>query len=154
MEPTSVVLTGAYRDAIFEEIEFVFESARNLPFMLAHGAASVSDRDEARDLIWRLQVAARLLDQLGWQQSGNRDRYVLELDEDLDRFAARIESYALLALEDNRRGLLDGNDEVRATARRLIDTDLDAFAAARVVRGAFTIGRGLEPPAAQPPEAT
>ena len=137
----SVILTRAQRDAIFEEIEFAFESARDLPFMLEHGLESLCDRRDARDLIWRLQVAARLLDQLGWQERGNRDGYVLELDADVDRFAARIESYARIALEDNRRGLLDSNDEVRATARRLIDVDLDALDAALVVRSAFRVAR-------------
>ncbi len=145
-----VILTRAQRDAIFEEIEFAFESARDLPFMLEYGADSICDRRDARELIWRLQVAGRLLDQLGWQERGNRDGYVLEVDADVDRFAARIESYALIALEDNRRGLCDSNDEVRATARRLIDVDLDALEAALVVRAAFKVARALETSAARP----
>ncbi len=140
-ESTTIMLTRAHRDAIFEEIEFAFESARDLPVMLEHGAHNIFDRHEARDLIWRLQVATRLLEQLGWQRDGERDGYVLEVDEDVDRFAERIESYALVALNDNRRGLRDGNSEVRASARRLIDTDLDTLAAARVVRTAFRIAR-------------
>jgi hypothetical protein len=146
----SVILTRAQRDAIFEEIEFAFESAGDLPFMLEHGRHSLCDRRDAREIIWRLRVAGRLLDQLGWQERGNRDGYVLELDADIDRFAARIESYALTALEDNRRGLLDSNDEVRATARRLIDVDLDALEAALVVRAAFRVARGVEAAPAQP----
>jgi len=144
MEATSVVLTRAHRNAIFEEIDFAFQCARDLPFMLEHGADSICDRRDARDLIWRLQVAARLLDQLGWQQSGDRDGYVLEVDADVDRFAARIESYALAALEDSRRGLLAGSEQERATARRLIDGDLDALEAARVVRTAFKLARSLD----------
>ncbi len=134
-----MMLTRAHRDAIFEEIEFAYESARDLPLMLEHGAHSSFDRHQARDLIERLEVATRLLDQLGWQQDGERDRYVLEVDADVDRFVARIERYALVALRDNRRGLLDGRNEVRASARRFIDIDLDALAAARVVRTAFRV---------------
>lgn len=149
-QPICVTLTRVHRDAIFDEIDYVFESGRDLPFMLEHGAYSTCDRHEARDLIWRLQVAARLLDQLGWQRNGDRESYVLEVDAGIDRFAARIESYALVALEDNRRGLLEGDDEIRATARRLIDIDLDALKAARVIRAAFRVARGLEEAVAQP----
>src|SRR5438477_13029636 len=101
----SVVLTSAHRDAIFEEIVFTFESAGDLPFMLEHGAESARDREDARDLVSRLRVAAGLLDQLGWQPSGDRDGYVLEVDGAVDGFAARIESFALAGLEYNRRGL-------------------------------------------------
>jgi hypothetical protein len=136
-DPTHVVLTLAQRDAMFEEVAFTFEAARDLPFLLEHGAESVGERSDARDLIWQLQVALRVLDQLGWQQSGNRPGYVLEIDADIDRFAARIERYALVALEANRQGLLEGDEEQRATARELIDNDLDALEAVRLVRSAY-----------------
>jgi hypothetical protein len=122
---------------IFEQIEFAFESARDLPLMLEHGADSVWDRVYTRDVIWQLGVAVRMLDQLGWQRAGNREGYVLDVDADVDRFVAEIERDALAALEDSRQGLLDGNDEVRASARRLIDDDLDALDAARTVRTVF-----------------
>jgi hypothetical protein len=149
-EPTSIILTRAHRDAIFEEIGFAFDAARDLPLMLEHGAYNIYDRREARDVIWRLEVAARLLDQLGWERDGNREGYVLEVDEDVDRFVARIESYALAALADNRRGLLEGNEEIRARVRRLIDTDLDALEAARVVRTAFRITPDQKHPESPP----
>jgi hypothetical protein len=136
-KPTSVILTRAHRDAIFEEIEFAFESACDLPFMLEHAPESPVDSDDARDVVTRLRVAVGLLDQIGWQRSGDRDGYLLEVDEAVDWFAAGIERFALAALEDNRRRLLAGEDEVGATARRLIDADLERLMAARVVRTAF-----------------
>jgi hypothetical protein len=136
-EPTHVVITRAQRDAIFEEIDFAFECACELPLLLEYGPKSIGDRGYTRDLIWLLQVSLRLLDQLGWQRSGNRPGYVVEVDADVDRFAARLERYALVALEDNRRALLDGDVELRETARQLIDNDLDALEAARIVRAAY-----------------
>jgi hypothetical protein len=139
--PIHVQLTRAQRDAIFQEIAFAFECAADLPLMLEYGTGNITDRVEARDLIWRLQVAIALLDQLGWRETGDRDGYVLEVDTDVDEFAARIERYALVALEDNRRGLLAGSAELRATARRLIDVDLDALGAARTVQSAFRVAR-------------
>jgi hypothetical protein len=131
---TSILLTRTQRDAIFEEIKLAFDSACELPFMLDHAAESTVDSDDARDLITQLQVAVGLLDQIGWQRSGDRDSYLLEVDEDVDWFAARIETFALATLEYNRGGLLAADDEVSANARRLIDADLDTLIAARVLR--------------------
>lgn len=136
-KPTSVILTRAHRDAIFEEIEFAFESACDLPFMLEHAPESTVDSDDARDLIRRLQVAVGILDQLGWQRSGDHDGYALEVDEAVDWFAERIECFALAALEYNSRGLLPGENQFSAAARRLIDADLEKLKAARIVRTAF-----------------
>lgn len=132
-----ITLTRAQRDVIFEEIEFVFESARDLSFMLEHGAESICDRIYARDLISRLGIASRILDQLSWRPGGDRDSYLLEVDAEVDSFVERIERYALAALEDMRPGLTDADDHIRASARRLIDFDLDALDAARTVRAAF-----------------
>ncbi len=138
---------------VFEQIEFAFESAHDLPSMLAHGAESRWDRSYATELIWQLGVAARMLDQLGWERRGTRKRYVLDVDVDVDRFVAQIQRYALAALEDGRRGLLETDDETRAIARQLIDVDLDALEAARVVRTAFSLeGARDETSAAQPAE--
>lgn len=138
---------------VFDQIEFAFESAHDLPLMLAHGAESRWDRAYSRDLIWQLGVAARMLDQLGWERRGSRARYVLDVDADVDRFVAQIQCYALAALEDSRRGLLEDDHEVRAIARQLIDVDLDALEAARVVRTVFKLaGTRDEAPAAQPIE--
>jgi hypothetical protein len=136
-EPTTVVLTLAQRNAIFQEIDFAFESARDLPFLLEYGAENIGDRMDARDLIWALQIAVRLLDQLGWRETGNRPGYVLDVDADTDRFAARMERYALVALEANRRGLLEDDEEQQASARQMIDGDLDTLEAARVIREAY-----------------
>lgn len=134
-------LTRAQRDAVFEEIAFAFECAASLPLMLEHGSHSLADRVDARELIWQLRVALRLLEQLGWQDKGNRDGYVLEVDEEVDQFAAGIERYALVALRDNSEGLVAHSDEVSAKVRRLIDADLDALGAARAVRDAFEFAR-------------
>jgi hypothetical protein len=147
-QPTRVILSRAHRDAIIDEVAFAFESASDLSFMLEHGAENSCDRDDARDLIWRLLAAVRLLDQLGWHMSGNQDNYVLEVDADIDRFAARLESEALGALKDNHPGLFANDDAVRAAARRLIDVDLDALSAAQAVRGGFKIARAPEAVAA------
>jgi hypothetical protein len=133
----TAVLTRAQRDVVFEQIEFAFESAHDLPFMLEHGSESGWDRSYATDLIWQLGVAARILEQLGWERRGTRERYLLDVDADVDRFVAQIQHYALAALEDSRRGLLETDDETRAIARRLIDVDLDALETARVVRTVF-----------------
>jgi hypothetical protein len=150
----SVALTPAHRDAIFEEIVFAFDCAGDLPFMLDHGAESPRDRDDARDLVSRLHVAVGLLDQLGWQRKGDRERYVLEVDEAVDWFAARIESFALAGLEYNRPGLFAGDDRVRARTQRLIDADLEKLRAARVVRAAFRVARELEASATQSPRTS
>ncbi len=148
-DPISVVLTPAHRDAIFEEIEFAFDCAGDLPFMLEHGADNERDRDDARELISRLHVAAKLLDQLGWQRTGGRDGYVLEVDDAVDGFASRMESFALAGLEYNRGGFSADDDRVRATTRRLIDADLEKLGAARAVRSAFKVGRHLAARAAR-----
>jgi hypothetical protein len=145
---TTAQLTRTQRDAIFEQIAVVFEFAGDLPWMLAHGSQNMCDRIYARDLIDQLVVAVRILDQLGWQPRGNRDGYVLEIDAGVDRFVAAIERDAVAALEDSRQGLLDGSDDIRASARQRIDRDLDALAAARLVR---TVFRAATPPAAELP---
>ena len=150
----SVVLTPSHRDAIFDEIVFAFESAGDLPFMLEHGAESTRDREDARDLVSRLHVAVGLLNQLGWERTGDREGYVLEVDEAVDWFAARIESFALAGLEYNRGGLFAGDDRVRASTQRLIDADLEKLRAARVVRAAFKVARELETSVTQPPGAS
>jgi hypothetical protein len=138
--PATAVLTRTQRDVVFEQIEFAFESAHDLSFMLEHSAESRWDRTYALELIWQLGVAARMLEQLGWERRGTRERYLLEVDADVDRFVAQIQRYALAALEDSRRGLLETDDETQAIARRLIDVDLDALEAARTVRSVFRFG--------------
>jgi hypothetical protein len=138
---TSVVLTRAHRDALLEEIQFAFACAGELPFMLEHAAHNAGDRVEARELVWRLRVGVRLLDQLGWQRKGEQDRYVVEVDEDIDRFAAGIAMFALASLEDSRRGLLDGDADAQTDARHVIDLDLDVLDAVRVVRTAFQLAQ-------------
>jgi hypothetical protein len=140
-KPTSVVLTRAHRDAIFDEIQFAFELAGDLPIILEHFPGSLVDREDAHRLVTHLQVAVRLLDQIGWRQSGDRDRYVIQVDEDVTCFAAWIESRALASLDFNRRGLLAGRDEVGRSVRHVIDADLEKLQAARVLRTAFMIGR-------------
>lgn len=152
--PVSVILTPAHRDAILEEIEFAFESAGDLPFMLEHGGENKCDRDDARELIARLRVAVELLDQLGWQRTGNRDGYVLEVDEGVDWFASRIESFALAGLEFNRQGCSAGADGVRTTTRRLIDADLEKLSAARLVRAAVKVARDADASGTQQSDAT
>lgn len=132
-EPTSVILTTVQRDAIFKEIEFAFDCAGDLPFLLEHGAENGCDRDDARDLVTRLQVAIQLLDQLGWQPSGDRDSYVVDVDETVDWFATRMASYALAGLEHNRGGPVAGDDRTQAATRELIDADLEKLGAARVL---------------------
>jgi hypothetical protein len=142
-DPMSVVLTPAHRAAILEEIEFAFESAGDLTFMLERAPGSQRDQDDARDLISRLHIAVRLLDQLGWERSGDRDGYLLEVDEGVDWFAERIESFARAGLEYNRPGLLAGDERTRATTRRLLDADLAKLRAARVLRTAYKLRRWL-----------
>lgn len=144
----SVVLTPAHRDAIHEEIEFAFESAGDLLFMLEHGDESERDRDDARDLVARLHVAVGMLDQLGWERRGEGDGYVLEVDEAVDSFAARIESFAIASLKYNRPRLFASDDSVRETTQRLIDADLEKLRAARKIRTAFRVTRELKVSAA------
>jgi hypothetical protein len=150
----SVVLTPAQRDAIFEEIVFAFDSAGDLPFMLEHAAEGERDREDARDLASRLHVAVALLDQIGWQARGDREGYVLKVDEAVDAFAARIESFALAGLEYNRKGLFAGEDHVRESTQRLIDADLEKLRAARVLRAGFKVARELEASVMQPRRAS
>jgi hypothetical protein len=150
----SVVLTPAHRDAIVEEIEFAFESAGGLTFMLEHGSESARDRDSARELISRLNVALALLDQLGWQPHGTRESYVLEVDAAIDEFAAWIECCARAGLEYNRTGLVAADERVRASAQRLIDADLEKLRAARVIRTGFRVARTLDASLTPPIQAS
>jgi hypothetical protein len=150
IQRTSIILTRAQRDAIFEEIQLTFESACELPFMLEGAPESTVDSDDARDLIMQLRVAVRLLDQIGWHETGDRDSYVLEVDDAVDWFAARIESFVLATLDYNRGGLLAADDEASATARRLIDADLEKLAAARILRTPSLLARALRPSPAVP----
>ena len=108
------------------------------------------DRQWLRTIAWRLTVCARLLDQLGWQEHGDRDGYELAVDEDIERFMAHLGQSARQALEGGRKGLLaprqayagyEMTDEEweqhRAAVRELVDIDLDAIDAARIVQTAF-----------------
>ena len=138
---TRVILTRAQRNAIFEEIEFAFESACDLPFMLEHAPQSTVDTDDARDLVTGLQAAVGLLDQIGWERQGDRDRYAVEVDADVDTFAARIETFALAGLQYNGQGMPTSADQGSPSVRRLIEADREKLAAARALRTAFMIAR-------------
>lgn len=104
------------------------------------------DEDGARARIDRLAACLRLLDQIGWQQHGNRESYRVELDDDTARFIQRMGKVARRTLEDARRDLTVLRDpdeqatyyaDVVETAWRLIDLDLDAISAAGIVRDAL-----------------
>jgi hypothetical protein len=148
----SVVLTATQRDAILEEIEFVFELAGDLPFMLEHANESERERDDARELVSRLHVSVSLLDQLGWEPRGERDSYVVEVDDAVESFADRMERFARAGLEHNRPRLVSSDERVRATTRRLIDADLEKLRAARVLRTAFRVTRKLDASLMQSPQ--
>lgn len=134
-----VTLTLAHRDAVYEEIAFVFDSARQLSLYLTASEHDVSDRQWTRDLAERFATAVRLLDQLGWHERGDRLGYVLEVDADIARFMERLEGHATDALEDGRWELAsdDWSGVDRPATIRQIDIDLDALNAARLVQAAY-----------------
>jgi hypothetical protein len=135
-QPT-VTLTREHRDAIRDDIELIFSGAGDLRFYLRR-AKDPAEADNARELLWRLEVCTRLLDQLGWQRHADQDTYRLDVDADVARF---MEWFGERAREDLLAERADWphltDEDQRESARRIIDADLDAVDAARLVREAF-----------------
>jgi hypothetical protein len=120
----TVVLTREHRDAVWDAVE---------THMGAGGlATSRGDRGRLRREIRALTVCGRLLDQLGWQQHGDRDAYQLEVDADIAWFMQEVAERTRGCLEDSRPGLVHGG----RGHRRRVDKDLDVMDAARLVRDA------------------
>jgi hypothetical protein len=147
----TVTLTREHRDAIYQEIVSVVHLGSDLHLYLADAECDARDRAELLDVVGRLSVCVRLLEQLGWKKRGDRDSYELEVDEDVARFMEHVDRHARGALEDDKEAALQPSDayaaygftftaaewtEEFATRRALINTDLDGIDAARIALAA------------------
>jgi hypothetical protein len=123
-QQSDATLTRAQRDAVHEHIGHVFAGEGDgLEFAVARG-----DRPRVRSAIWRLGVGVRMLDQLGWEEDGDRDSYRLELDDDIAAFMEELGRHGDAALQDDLRP---------GEPQSLIDIDRAMIDAARVVKAAI-----------------
>jgi hypothetical protein len=149
-QPVRVTLTREHRDAIYEEIESVVGLSSDLHIYHRDAEFDLDDRRAFADIVWRLDVSVRLLEQLGWQVRGDRDSYELQVDADVARFMEKLDKHMRGALEEDREAVLSPADarlrygvteeewaEEIESRRRLIDLDLDGIDAARIVREAY-----------------
>jgi hypothetical protein len=150
---SSVVLTREHRDPIYEEIVSVIHLGDDLPIYLTRGEFDTSDRDWLKAVNRKLAACTRLLDDLGWEQQGNRDSYELEVDQDIAQFMEELDRGARGALKDDSVNVSSRERDAAARVgvtftdeqwaeklrcrRRLVDVDLDSISAARVVRDAW-----------------
>lgn len=160
--PSVVVLAEARADRVppirlgkyvrFSEEELLerCQACRRRPRPTTDDAANgqPEHRELARQIIWRLSVSERVLDQIGWEIHGTADTYALELDSEIVALLDYIDTSAQGCIEANR-GWLGPRDprsfytpaehEAGAKqARRAMDIDLDAIDAVRLVREATT----------------
>jgi hypothetical protein len=140
----TVTLSREHRNAIRDHITGYFDEAADL----AELDRRPEYRELARQIIWRLSVSERVLDQIGWQPCATGDTYTLEPDSGIMALLDYIDKSAHGTIEDNR-GWLSPRDpgspytpeeyeDGAASARRMIDVDLDAIDAVRLVREATT----------------
>ena len=154
MTTVTISITREQRNAVWEEIESLMYAGDDLPldFASAAGEGAHACRDWIKALAWRLPIAVRLLDQLGWQQRGTCDNYALEIDEHVARFMAGLEQRALEYLADNSRDpeperaaaakhghALTDEEWAEREARRYsqVDSGLDCLDAARCAQAAY-----------------
>ena len=140
MQHPRVTLTREHRDAIREHISGYFHSGPDLALL----DTRPDNQDEARDIILRLSRSVRVLDQIGWQHDGTCDTYTLELDPETIRLLEYIDASARGSIHVNRDWLQprqpgsrltpEQYEDDAASARRMIDIDLDAVDAVRLVR--------------------
>jgi hypothetical protein len=133
----SIQLTREQRDAIYEEVENVMNAGGDLGVLFRRGPDQ-DDREWVLRFHRRLQAAIRLLDQVGWNRTGVRDSYALEIDADLVQFMCEMEGHALDALEDDRRDLDPADAEDLAVSCHLVDLDLAALSVARRAQAAYS----------------
>jgi hypothetical protein len=154
----TVTLTREHRDAIYEEINGVIHQGSDLHMYFADAEFDMEDRDWIRAFSRKLPVCLRLLDQLGWQQRGDRNSYTLDVDDDAARFMQDLDRHARDALEDDRVCMLEDRaagrrEEYRwrwgvtftdqewaeklCEGQRVVDRDLDVIDAARIALAAY-----------------
>jgi hypothetical protein len=127
-----MTLTREHRDAIWRHINLDISLSADLEYYV-----NDEDKLESREIVWRLQMCLRLLDQLGWREDDSRATYRVEVDPDMARFMEVIADRAQGGLVDNRKLLYsehrqDNLHEVRGW----IDEELDTLDAARRARAA------------------
>lgn len=146
----TVALMREHRDAIYDEVESIVDSAGDFHMYLRDAAHDENDREWMTTMTWRLTVATRLLDELGWQEHGDRSAYQLTVDRDVARFMEGLERASRGALDDERKALAarpndrwayvptkDEWERDRAATRDLMDVYLDGIDAARIAQAAF-----------------
>ena len=97
LDPT-VTLSREHRDAIRDHITGYFDEAGDLPKL----DSQPEHRELARQIIWRLSVSERVLDQIGWEIHGTADTYALELDSEIVALLDYIDTSAQGCIEANR----------------------------------------------------
>ena len=135
----TVALTREHVAAIRSHIDCELTGAGDLKFHLQTG-----DTGRALGLLRALTASVRILDQIGWDHDNAGCR--LDLDDDTVWFMEHVEEASRGCLEHSRQALIDPqhpdepdgyHEELVRDARRLVDIDLDAIDAARLVREAL-----------------
>jgi hypothetical protein len=94
----SVTLSRLQRDGVREHIGHIISRDGN---SLDVGGV---DREIAMTAIGHLIGGFRILEQLGWQEHGDRDAYTLEVDDDLAAFMGELGRQADEAVMDDLQG--------------------------------------------------
>jgi hypothetical protein len=127
----AIVLDGAQRDAVYGFVVSDLADAGSLAAALEAGEAK-----RAEWLRRNFEQAARLLDQIGWEKTGSRQRYVVELgDADVLALFGRLHERASRVIDD----------AISEFARAML---ADAFCVAEVA--SRTLGGEGEPPLRPP----
>jgi hypothetical protein len=119
----TVTLSLEHRDALRDHISGYFDDAREL----ASIDCEPENKDRAREIVRRLSRSFGLLDQIGWEVYGRDDRYTVELDSEIVALLEDIDRSARESIR-RRRG---------SPFAVLIDDDLDALSAVRIMREAI-----------------
>jgi hypothetical protein len=96
LQQQSVTLTRAQRDGVRQHVEHIIGcAATDLSPLSGH-----FDQESAQTALRHLTCGTRILEQLGWQERGDRDEYALQLDADVVAFMTELGQGGAEALED------------------------------------------------------
>jgi hypothetical protein len=143
----SITLTPAQRDAVREEVESICNLGTDLVLYLEGAPSDPTSAKWIADWTRQAAAGARLLEQLGWEERGERRSYELDVDQGVADFMQLVCERTLGTLQDDCRDL--GTpfgwtgpeaDESMVRHRHQINLDLDLLEVTRIARSAFTEG--------------
>jgi hypothetical protein len=106
---TTVTLTRTERDGIRDYVGGILE-ADDLAHNVRDGRA-----DLVKEAVAQYPICIRVLDQIGWEQTGDRDSYEIEADAEVVALMEKVGEAAIRTLQDDW-----GDDELDSCQRTIL----------------------------------